>query len=117
MDLAVLPFIFAGLGAAFISAMGAMALGYDSRPKGMHALFSYAAMLLLFPAFLLALLQRRWAALPMWLCCIALLAPALAHPKDMITASSLKGEIELVSVALLTELARLIRGSEPEKMR
>jgi hypothetical protein len=117
MDLAVLPFIFAGLGAAFISAMGAMALGYDSRPKGMHALFSYAALLLFFPTFLIALLQRRWAALPMWLCCIALLVPALAHPKDVITASSLRGEIELVSVVLLTELARLIRGSEREKMR
>jgi hypothetical protein len=117
IDLAVLPFIFAGLGAAFITAMGAMAMGYDSRPKDIHALLSNAALLLFFPAFLLALLQRRWAALPMWLCCIALLAPALAHPKDMITASSLKGEIELVSVVLLTELARLIRGSEPEKMR
>jgi hypothetical protein len=75
-----------------------------------------AALLLFFPAFLIALLQRRWAALPMWLCCIALLAPGLTHPKDMIAASSLRGEIELVGVVLLTELARLIRGAEPEEV-
>jgi hypothetical protein len=117
MDLAVAPFIFAGLGAAFISAMGVMALGYDSRPKDIHALLSHAAALLFFPAFLLALIQRRWAALPMWLCCIALLALALAHRKDMVTANYLKDEIEVVAVVLLTEFARLIRGAKPEKVR
>ena len=114
MDLAVLPFIFAGLRAAFITAMGAMAMGYDSRPKDIHALLSYAALLLFFPAFLFALFQRRWATLPMWLCCVVLLAPGLAHPKEMITASSFKGELELVGAVLLTEIARLIRGAEPE---
>jgi hypothetical protein len=91
IDLAVLPFIFAGLGAGFISSMGAMAMGYDSRPKDIHASLSYAALLFFFPAFLVALIHRRWATLPMWLCCTALLTPALAHSKDMITASSLKG--------------------------
>jgi hypothetical protein len=38
-DFSVPPFIFAGLGAAFVSAMGAVAWGYDSRPKDISALF------------------------------------------------------------------------------
>ena len=90
-------------------------MGYDSRPNDTHALLSHTALLLFFPAFLIALLQRRWATLPMWVCCVVLFTPGLAHPKEMITASSLKGELELVGVVLLTEIARLIRGAEPEK--
>ena len=116
MDLAVLPFIFAGLAAAFITAMGTMAMGYDSRAKDIHVLLSYAALLLFFPAFLIALLRRRWATLPLWLCCVALLANGLAHPKEMITASSLKSELERLGIVLLTEIARFIRGAEPEKL-
>jgi hypothetical protein len=42
-DFSVPPFIFAGLGAAFVSAMGAVAWGYDSRPKDISAFISYAA--------------------------------------------------------------------------
>ena len=114
-DLSVLPFIFAGLGAAFITAMGTMAMGYDSRAKDIHAVLSCVALLLFFPAFLIALLRRRWATLPLWLCCVALLANGLAHPKEMIAASSLKGELELVGVVLLTEAARLIRGADSEE--
>jgi hypothetical protein len=56
MDLAVPPFIFAGLGEAFISALGSMALSYDSRPQDIHAIISYTSQLLFFPAFLIALL-------------------------------------------------------------
>ena len=56
MDLVVPPFIFAGLGAAFISALGSMALSYDSRPQDIHAIISYTSQLLFFPAFLIALL-------------------------------------------------------------
>ena len=45
-----------------------MALSYDSRPQDVHAIISYTSQLLFFPAFLIALLQRHWASLPLWLC-------------------------------------------------
>jgi len=115
MDLAVLPFIFAGLGAAFISSMGAMALGYDSRPEDIHAIISYTSLLLMFPTFLIALLQRRWASLPLWVCTLVILAPAYVHMNGMFAESSIKGELELLGVALLTQAARLIRGNQPER--
>ncbi len=115
MDLAVLPFIFAGLGAAFISSMGAMALGYDSRPRDFRAIIFYASLFLLFPTFLIALLQRRWASLPLWMCTLVILAPAFVHMNSMFAESSIKGELELLGVALLTQVARLIRGNHPEK--
>jgi hypothetical protein len=115
MDLAVLPFIFAGLGAAFITAMGAMAFGYDSRPLDVRRFISYSSLLLIFPAFLVAMLQRRWASLPLWVCSVVLIAPAFLHPKEMIEAANLRGELQLLTVLLLTEAARLIRGKKPEE--
>lgn len=113
VDLSVPLFIFAGLGAAFISAMGAMAWGYDSRPNDISALISHIFLLLFFPAFLAAILERRFASLPLWFCFIALIAAGLKHPTQAIETSRLKGEGELLTVVLLTEAARLIRGRRP----
>jgi hypothetical protein len=115
MDLAVTLFIFAGFGAAFISAMGSVAMGYDSHPGNIHAIISHAAMLLFFPAFLVALLQRRWALLPLWICCSAILAPAFVHPRELFAENSINGVLGLLGVVFLTEAARVIRGKKPEK--
>jgi hypothetical protein len=59
MYLEVIPFILALHFAAFITAIGSVALSYDPRPKDIHAIISYGSLLLFFPAFLIALLQRR----------------------------------------------------------
>jgi hypothetical protein len=114
MDLAVIPFIFAGLGAAFVSAMAGVAFGYDSRPQDIALIVHYAGMLLFFPAFLVALLHRRWASLPLLVCFIALITPTLAHPRELIEVSSRNGALPLVVVVFFTETARLIRGNAPK---
>ena len=111
-DASVLPFIFAGLGAAFVSAMDCMALSYDSRPMTIRSLISYGALLLFFPAFLVALSHRRWLSLPLWAVSLALLALSLMHPRDLVAPSSIKGAGELFGVVLLTETARFIRGKK-----
>ena len=108
VDLSMPPFAFAGLGAGFLSAMGVMAFGYASRPMHAYDLLRYSSMMLFLPTFVVALLQRRCASLPLWFCTVLLIVEGLLrHERGSFG-------VEVFAVVLLTELARLIRGRRSE---
>jgi hypothetical protein len=108
VDLSVPPFAFAGLGAGFLSAMGVMAFGYASRPMHSYDLLRYSSMMMFLPTFVVALLQRSWASLPLWFCTALLIVEGLLrHERGSFG-------VEVFAVVLLTELARLIRGRRSE---
>ena len=117
-DLAVPPFIFAGFGAAFVSLMTTMVIGFNSDVHpGVGGLIAHYSALLFFPAFLVALMLRRWASIPLWSCCFLLFLPALLHPKSLLETnrSNIETVLEVIAIPALTQIARFIRGSRPEE--
>ena len=112
IDLAVPLFIFAGIGAAYLSAMGATALGF-SPPGDLSALIKAAPMMLFFPSFLVALVRRRWASVPLWSCCLWLAVYTSLHQNSLIF-SGVKEWLQIVWIPALTELGRFVRGNAPE---
>ncbi len=116
-DLSVPPFIFAGLGAVFVTLMGWTALGYDPRiHTSRDAIIHYGPILCILPSFLIALLRRPWASGPLWLSVFLLFLPALLHPRDLFTSvRGAKTFLEFLCIPALTEVARLVRGSQSER--
>jgi hypothetical protein len=116
MDLAVPIFIFAGIGAVFFSGMGAMGASYDSTlHSAVERLMRYGPMEFLFAAFLIALVRRRWAVIPLWGCYLLAIVPGFLHLQTLVGETLTSGTgLAFLGVPLLTQCARLVRGNALE---
>jgi hypothetical protein len=114
-DLAVPLLIFAGFGAAFVSGVPIVAIAYDpQRREAMHVLSVDGPALLFLPCFLMALLRRRWASIPLWVCCLSLIVESLVvarHPAEGI--GTIQPGIGIFFVPTLVQIARFFRGDRP----
>jgi hypothetical protein len=79
-------------------------------PKDLQAVISYTFLLLFFPAFLIAIIPRRWTSLPLWLCYFAIAWAGLSRPRAFMEPYRHRDYLYLLCIVLLTELARLIRS-------
>jgi hypothetical protein len=116
-DLATPFFIFAGFGAVYLFGMSIFAAVYVpmGRSHGPAGHVSWPALLFL-PCFLIALLRNRWASIPMWLCCAALLVIGFMPSHQPAEAGVVfQPGIGMVFIPALTELARFLRRSPAGK--
>jgi hypothetical protein len=111
VDLSVPPFIFAGLGAAFFSLMGIASISFSPSPRGFVDWVGVCTILMFFPAFLIATLERRWASLRLWICFLVIAGPAALHPQELMAWRNAQVPVGLLGIVLLTEASRLIRGN------
>jgi len=118
-DLSLPFFIFAGFSAAFVTGFSTVAIAYN--PQGHSAapiIYAYLPALLFFPCFLIALFRRRWASIPLWVCCALFFVMGLLrsrHPSDEI--GTIQPGIGIFLIPALVEIARFIRSKQPKYRR
>ena len=114
-DLSVLPFLWSGCFLVYFTLIGIMALTGETSANSLGNQIGLAILLMAVPSYLIALLRRRWAAAPLWFCYVVWTAPLLANPARFFSSEKIFSELMVISVPLLVQLARLIRGYPPER--
>jgi len=107
-------FIFSGFAAAYVSAMTAVAAAYNSRGHTFsHFLSYYLLGLLILPCFLIAILRRRWASIPLWVCCILMIVRGFFHTAATTSGiGALQPGIGIFLTPALVEIARFLRARQ-----
>ena len=83
-----LVMVVAGCYAFAISALGSIAFDYGYRPEAHSAILfiGYFQHILVFPFFLIALIPRKWATLPLWAVCLSICCfPYVIHDAQLRT--------------------------------
>jgi hypothetical protein len=105
-DMAALPFILAGIGAAAFASMTIFASAWNG--ASFQSICVASVGILYFCAFWLALRTRLWSSIPLWGMSIVFLLSRLSNYTTLLA---------IFMIPALTELGRLIRGAQRAKVR
>jgi len=117
-NIAIIFFIPAGVGAAFATWFFLAAAAWNSsEPSSASMWFILGPLILLFPAFLVGTMRRKWAMLPMWLLPLLSLGVAIAVNAHTLERKNFAVFVKVFCIPALAQIGRWIRGGNEKVLQ